>query len=96
MVVMDALLHSRFLQNFSLFHLLNLVTSQLHPFHPSMDAQADTMEDLQDWKAALENALTQAPSASHVMGQNGIFRNDHAEAPAGVDEQSMFVTFFIF
>lgn len=52
------------------------------------------MEDLQDWKAALENALTQAPSASHVMGQNGIFRNDHAEAPAGVDEQSMFVTLF--
>uniref|UniRef100_A0A1J3IVF3 Rho GTPase-activating protein REN1 n=4 Tax=Noccaea caerulescens TaxID=107243 RepID=A0A1J3IVF3_NOCCA len=49
--------------------------------------KADTMEDLQDWKAALENALTQAPSASHVMGQNGIFRNDHAEAPAGVDEQ---------
>ncbi|CAA7037314.1 unnamed protein product [Microthlaspi erraticum] len=49
--------------------------------------KADTMEDLQDWKAALENALTQAPSASHVMGQNGIFRNDHAEAPAGADEQ---------
>ncbi|CAH8391750.1 unnamed protein product [Eruca vesicaria subsp. sativa] len=51
--------------------------------------KADTMEDLQEWKTALENALTQAPSASHVMGQNGIFRNDHPpDAPAAdVDEQ---------
>jgi len=51
------------------------------------------MEDLHEWKAALENALTQAPSASHVMGQNGIFRNDHADPAVGVDEKSMFVTF---
>lgn len=51
------------------------------------------MEDLYEWKAALENALTEAPSASHVMGQNGIFRNDHADgAPTGIDEKSMFVT----
>lgn len=55
--------------------------------------KADTMEDLYEWKAALENALTQAPSASHVMGQNGIFRNDHADPAVGVDEKSMFVTF---
>ncbi|KAF8048853.1 hypothetical protein N665_2372s0007 [Sinapis alba] len=50
--------------------------------------KADTMEDLHEWKTALENALTQAPSASHVMGQNGIFRNDHAPdaPPADVDE----------
>ncbi|KAL0798467.1 hypothetical protein Bca101_053642 [Brassica carinata] len=50
--------------------------------------KADTMEDLHEWKTALENALTQAPSASHVMGQNGIFRNDHAQdaPPADVDE----------
>ncbi|KAJ4899574.1 Rho GTPase activation protein (RhoGAP) with PH domain [Raphanus sativus] len=48
--------------------------------------KADTMEDLHEWKAALEHALTQAPSASHVMGQNGIFRNDQSDAPAGVDE----------
>ncbi|CAB79368.1 putative protein [Arabidopsis thaliana] len=48
---------------------------------------ADTMEDLHEWKAALENALTQAPSASHVMGQNGIFRNDHADPAVGVDEK---------
>ncbi|AEE84928.2 unnamed protein product [Arabidopsis thaliana] len=49
--------------------------------------KADTMEDLHEWKAALENALTQAPSASHVMGQNGIFRNDHADPAVGVDEK---------
>ncbi|KAF3498762.1 hypothetical protein DY000_02054245 [Brassica cretica] len=50
--------------------------------------KADTMEDLQEWKTALENALTQAPSASHVMGQNGIFRNDNAPdaPPVDVDE----------
>ncbi|KAJ0263354.1 Rho GTPase-activating protein REN1 [Hirschfeldia incana] len=48
--------------------------------------KADTMEDLHEWKAALEHALTQAPSSSHVMGQNGIFRNDQSDAPAGVDE----------
>ena len=52
------------------------------------------MEDLHEWKAALEHALTQAPSASHVMGQNGIFRNDQSDAPAGVDEHSMFVKNF--
>ncbi|KAL0727105.1 hypothetical protein Bca4012_023198 [Brassica carinata] len=49
--------------------------------------KADTMEDLNEWKAALENALTQAPNASHVMGQNGIFTNDHADAPVTVEEQ---------
>jgi hypothetical protein len=38
--------------------------------------QAETLEDLYEWKAALENALAQAPSAGLVMGQNGIFRND--------------------
>lgn len=57
--------------------------------------QADTMEDLQEWKVALESALTQAPSASHVMSQNGIFTNDHADAPVSVEEQSMFVTFLL-
>ncbi|URD89596.1 pleckstrin domain-containing [Musa troglodytarum] len=35
-----------------------------------------TSEDLYEWKAALENALAQAPSAVLAMGQNGIFNND--------------------
>jgi hypothetical protein len=42
--------------------------------------QAETMDDLYEWKAALENALGQAPSAAHVMGQNGIFRNDQTDS----------------
>jgi hypothetical protein len=41
--------------------------------------QAETLEDLYEWKAALENALAQAPSAGLVMGQNGIFRNDQTD-----------------
>ncbi|CAN8325792.1 unnamed protein product [Cochlearia groenlandica] len=49
--------------------------------------KAETMEDLHEWKSALENALTQAPSASHVMGQNGIFKNDQADASVATDEK---------
>ncbi|CBI19246.3 unnamed protein product, partial [Vitis vinifera] len=42
--------------------------------------KAETLEDLYEWKAALENALSQAPSAALVMGQNGVLKNDQAEA----------------
>lgn len=42
--------------------------------------KAETLEDLQEWKAALEEALSNAPSAALVMGQNGIFRNDQSNA----------------
>ncbi|XP_051141947.1 rho GTPase-activating protein 7-like [Andrographis paniculata] len=38
--------------------------------------KAENLEDLYDWKTALENALTQAPSAALVMGHNGIFRSE--------------------
>lgn len=38
--------------------------------------QAETSEDLYEWKTALEHALAQAPSAALVMGHNGIFRSD--------------------
>ncbi|PPS03374.1 hypothetical protein GOBAR_AA17284 [Gossypium barbadense] len=41
--------------------------------------QAETLDDLYEWKAALENALSQAPSSANAMGQNGIFRNDQSE-----------------
>ncbi|XP_078164848.1 rho GTPase-activating protein 6-like isoform X2 [Carex rostrata] len=43
--------------------------------------KADTLEDLNEWKNALENALVHAPSTSHTLGQNGIFRNDSANQP---------------
>ena len=42
--------------------------------------QAETSEDLFEWKAALEEALAQAPNAALVMGHNGIFRNDTCDA----------------
>ncbi|XVF36606.1 hypothetical protein REPUB_Repub19eG0071600 [Reevesia pubescens] len=53
-------------------------------FHDGRDGRtftlkAETLEDLYEWKAALENALSQAPSSAHVMGQNCIFGNDKAD-----------------
>lgn len=45
--------------------------------------QAETSEDLFEWKTALEHALAQAPSAAIVMGHNGIFRNDTSDAMEG-------------
>ncbi|KAE8714367.1 Rho GTPase-activating protein REN1 [Hibiscus syriacus] len=47
---------------------------------------AETSEDLYEWKAAFENAFSQAPSSSHVMGKNGISRNDKADAVDGSKE----------
>jgi hypothetical protein len=49
--------------------------------------QAESSEDLYEWKTALENALAQAPSASLVMGQNGFFQNDQADGADGSLEQ---------
>ncbi|KAI3518316.1 hypothetical protein L1887_06909 [Cichorium endivia] len=42
--------------------------------------KAETSEDLFEWKTALEHALSQAPNAALVMGQNGIFRNDTTDS----------------
>ncbi|CAA6658391.1 unnamed protein product [Spirodela intermedia] len=42
--------------------------------------KAETLEDMNEWKTALENALAEAPSAALVMGQTGIFRNDAMES----------------
>ncbi|XP_058097010.1 rho GTPase-activating protein 7-like isoform X2 [Magnolia sinica] len=49
--------------------------------------KAETSEEMYEWKTALENALAQAPSAALAMGQNGIFRNDAADAIEGSFEQ---------
>nr|VDD33980.1 unnamed protein product [Brassica oleracea] len=38
--------------------------------------KAESLEDLYEWKAALEQALAQAPNAALVIGQNGIFRTE--------------------
>ncbi|KAI4368646.1 hypothetical protein MLD38_017182 [Melastoma candidum] len=45
--------------------------------------KAESLEDLYEWKTALESALAQAPSAALVMGHNGIFRNDTVDAIEG-------------
>ncbi|KAI9107024.1 hypothetical protein K1719_022552 [Acacia pycnantha] len=42
--------------------------------------KAETMEDLNEWKIALENALAQAPSPANVTGQNGSINNEQAES----------------
>ncbi|KAG6598741.1 Rho GTPase-activating protein REN1, partial [Cucurbita argyrosperma subsp. sororia] len=45
--------------------------------------KAETLEDLYEWKAALETALSQAPSSVHA---NGIFKNDKIESNDGSSE----------
>ena len=54
--------------------------------------QAETSEDLYEWKTALENALAQSPSTSLVMGQNGIFQHDQAD---GSLEQCQYSSFLV-
>ncbi|XP_034589693.1 rho GTPase-activating protein REN1 isoform X1 [Setaria viridis] len=44
--------------------------------------KAETTEDLNEWRSALENALEQAPSVANTMGQNPIFSTDVAAEPA--------------
>lgn len=55
--------------------------------------QAESSEDLFEWKTALEQALAQAPSAALVMGHNGIFRNDNTEAFEGSIQHCSFLPF---
>ncbi|GMH00240.1 hypothetical protein Nepgr_002079 [Nepenthes gracilis] len=49
--------------------------------------KAENLEDLYEWKAALESALVQAPSATLALGQNGILKNDLADAVSGSSDQ---------
>ena len=50
--------------------------------------QAETLDDLYEWKTALETALAQAPSACAVgLGQNGMFNTEQDEAPSNPAEQ---------
>lgn len=54
--------------------------------------QADTTEDLYEWKTALENALAQAPSASTVTVQNGIFKIEQADSIDNSSDQGMLLS----
>jgi hypothetical protein len=47
------------------------------------------MEDVDEWKVALERALAAAPNAALVVGHNGIFRNDSVDQE-GSNEQGDF------
>ncbi|KVH99701.1 Pleckstrin homology domain-containing protein, partial [Cynara cardunculus var. scolymus] len=53
----------------------------------SFTLKAETSEDLFEWKAALEEALANAPSAGTGMGQTGISKNEKSENPDGSHEQ---------
>ncbi|KAJ7545838.1 hypothetical protein O6H91_08G012500 [Diphasiastrum complanatum] len=48
----------------------------LFPDGRAFTLKADTMDDVEEWKVALERALAAAPNAALVMGHDGIFRND--------------------
>lgn len=57
-------------------------------FHIVYFLQAETLEELHEWKEALESALAQAPNATLVVGQNGVFDKDQTDTatPAPASE----------
>lgn len=58
---------------------------------PLLMIQAETTEDLYEWKTALENVLAHAPSAANAMGQSGIFRSYQADSLDIYLDQCMFL-----
>lgn len=58
----------------------------LFPDGRAFTLKAETSEDLDEWKIALERAICAAPSAALVMGQSGIFKNDSIDAVDGPSE----------
>ncbi|KAJ7535096.1 hypothetical protein O6H91_12G018100 [Diphasiastrum complanatum] len=52
----------------------------LFPDGRAFTLKAETTEDMEEWKVALERALAAAPNAALVMGHDGIFRNDSIDA----------------
>lgn len=55
-----------------------------------LSLQAETSEDLNAWKEALEEALSNAPTAPNGMGQNGVLKNDQSDAADAPTEQCKF------
>ncbi|KAG8096727.1 hypothetical protein GUJ93_ZPchr0013g37459, partial [Zizania palustris] len=49
--------------------------------------KAETTEELNEWRSALENALSQAPAVVNTAGQNPIFSTDIAEPAEAPAEQ---------
>lgn len=62
-----------------------------YTFSSSFPFQAESSEDLFEWKTALENALVQAPNAALVMGHNGIFHNENTDAFEGSIQECSFL-----
>nr|GEW41024.1 Rho GTPase-activating protein REN1-like isoform X1 [Tanacetum cinerariifolium] len=54
----------------------------------SFTLKAETTEDLNEWKAALEEALPNAPTASQTVGQSGTLKNDKGDTADGSSEES--------
>ncbi|KZV43362.1 hypothetical protein F511_19238 [Dorcoceras hygrometricum] len=54
----------------------------------SFTLKAETLDDLHEWKNALEEALKNAPSVALVPGQNGKLKNDQPNASDVSSEQS--------
>lgn len=54
----------------------------------SFTLKAETLDDLYEWKSALEEALENAPTAGTGMGQSGISKNEKGENADGSHEQS--------
>ncbi|XP_051182175.1 rho GTPase-activating protein REN1 isoform X1 [Lolium perenne] len=50
--------------------------------------KAETTEELNEWRSALESALAQAPSVANTVGQNPIFSTDGTEPSEAPTEQS--------
>ncbi|EEC74893.1 hypothetical protein OsI_10808 [Oryza sativa Indica Group] len=50
--------------------------------------KAESTEELNEWRSALENALAQAPVVANTVGQNPIFSTDIAEPAEAPAEQS--------
>ncbi|KAF7041938.1 hypothetical protein CFC21_051656 [Triticum aestivum] len=50
--------------------------------------KAETTEELNEWRNALESALAQAPSVASTVGQNPIFNADGTESSEASTEQS--------
>ncbi|XP_076924283.1 uncharacterized protein LOC143586683 [Bidens hawaiensis] len=54
----------------------------------SFTLKAETTEDLNEWKTALDEALANAPSASPKAGPTGTLKNDKGDTADGSSEQS--------
>nr|GLL29782.1 rho GTPase-activating protein REN1-like isoform X2 [Ipomoea trifida] len=64
-------------------------TTRYKPKKQPLRTEVDeTLEDLLEWKVALEEALANVPSVALVIGQNGRLRNDQVNATNVSSEKS--------